>query len=59
MLAKFIERHFKKIHEINVKYAKPRLVMSKQVRVCLLILRIYLLFLVVLLLYKFVTVLTA
>jgi hypothetical protein len=59
MLAKFIERNFKKIHEINTKYAKPRLVMSRPVRICLLILRCYLLFLVLLLLYKFVTVLTA
>ncbi|MBF0481095.1 MAG: hypothetical protein HQK81_05900 [Desulfovibrionaceae bacterium] len=59
MLAKFIERNFKTIHEINLKYSKPRLVVSRPVRICLLILRCYLLFLVLLLLYKFITVLTA
>jgi len=59
MLTNCIKRHFKKIHEINEKYAVPRLVMSKPVKICLLILRCYLLFLVFLLLYKFITVLTA
>ncbi|MBF0529018.1 MAG: hypothetical protein HQK55_07070 [Deltaproteobacteria bacterium] len=48
-----------KIHAINQKYAKPRLAMSGSVRFCLLFLRFYLLLLVGLLLYKFITVLMA
>jgi len=48
-----------KIREINKKYAKPRLAMSGPVKFCLLLLRCYLLLLVGLLLYKFITVLVA
>lgn len=48
-----------KIHEINRKYAHPRLVMSGPVKICLLLLRCYLLLLIGLLLYKFITVLAA
>jgi len=59
MFANFIKRHFRKIHEINEKYAVPRMTMSKPVKICLLVLRCYLLLLVMLLLYKFITVLTA
>ncbi len=59
MLKNFIQKHFRKIHEINEKYAHPRLVMSGPVKFCLLLLRCYLVLLVGLLLYKFITVLTA
>jgi len=59
MLTNFIQKNFRKIHEINQKYSKPRLVMSGPVKFCLLLLRCYLLLLVGLLLYKFITVLTA
>jgi hypothetical protein len=43
-----------KVRAINRRYAHPRLTISPAVRVCLLILRLYLLFLVGLLAYRFV-----
>jgi len=46
-----------KIHEINKKYEKPRIRMSRGVRIALLFLRIYLVLLVLLLGYKFWTLL--
>ena len=46
------------IRTINRRYAKPRLTMSPAVRGALLALRIYLLVLVGLLVYKFITLLT-
>jgi hypothetical protein len=46
-----------KVRAINRRYAHPRLTISPAVRVCLLVLRLYLLFLVGLLAYKFVTIL--
>lgn len=46
-----------KIHEINTKYATPRIKMSRGVRLALLFLRIYLILLVLLLGYKFWTLL--
>ncbi|MDR3640208.1 MAG: hypothetical protein P4L39_02685 [Humidesulfovibrio sp.] len=59
MFTTFIKKYLPKIHEINQRYSKPRLVMSGPVKFCLLLLRCYLLLLVGLLLYKFITVLTA
>ncbi|MGB5185113.1 MAG: hypothetical protein WBO12_23415 [Xanthobacteraceae bacterium] len=47
-----------KIHEINRRYATPRIKMSTAVRASLLTLRIYLIVLVGLLVYKFITILT-
>jgi hypothetical protein len=47
-----------KIHEINRKYEKPRIKMSRGVKIALLFLRLYLVLLVVLLGYKFWTLLT-
>ncbi len=47
----------RKIHEINQRYSKPHIEMSGAVRGALLALRIYLLFLVSLMVYKFVTLL--
>jgi len=47
-----------KILEINKKYEKPRIKMSRGVRIALLFLRIYLILLVLLLGYKFWTLLT-
>ena len=44
-----------KIHEINKKYEKPRITMSPGVKLALMFLRIYLILLVVLLGYKFWT----
>jgi len=51
---KFVAR-FEKIREINRKYAKPRITMTPAVKFALLMLRIYLLLLVGLLFYKFIT----
>jgi len=45
-----------KVRAINRRYAHPRLTISPAVRVCLLVLRLYLLFLVGLLAYKFVAI---
>ncbi len=45
-----------KVHAINRRYATPRLAMSKHVRLALLCLRIYLLILVGLLAYKFISI---
>lgn len=44
-----------KIREINRKYSEPRLKMTPLVRIALLALRIYLLMLVIILIYKFYT----
>ena len=44
-----------KLHEINKKYEKPRITMSPGVKLALMFLRIYLILLVVLLGYKFWT----
>jgi hypothetical protein len=45
-----------KVRAINRRYAQPRLAISPAVRVCLVILRLYLLFLVGLLAYRFVAI---
>lgn len=44
-----------KIHEINKKYEKPRITMSRGVKIALLFLRVYLILLVLILGYKFLT----
>jgi hypothetical protein len=49
-----LKRLRQKIREINRRYAEPRIEMSPAVRYSLLALRIYLLFLVSLMVYKFV-----
>lgn len=46
-----------KIREINQRYSKPHIEMSGAVKVSLLALRIYLLVLVCLMVYKFITLL--
>jgi len=46
---------FYTIGEINRKYSKPRIHQSRMVRVSLLLLRIYLLLMVGILFYKFIT----
>ena len=48
---------FRGIREINRRYSKPRIHESRMVRVSLLLLRIYLLIMVGILIYKFVTLL--
>ncbi len=53
--AGFLRRSVDKIHEINRKYAEPRIKMSRNVKVVLLLLRLYLFFLVGLLVFRLVT----
>lgn len=57
MVRSFFTRQFAKVREINKKYAKPNVEMSRWVKASLLFLRLYLIFLVCLLLYKFITLL--
>ncbi len=56
---KVIRQFIDKIREINARYEKPKVEMSPLIKFSLTGLRIYLLVLVVLLLYKFITVLQA
>ena len=49
-----LRRLARKIREINQRYREPRIEMSAGVRASLLFLRIYLLFLVCLMVYKFI-----
>jgi len=51
-----LARQVEQVHAINRRFAKPRLAMSPAVQWALLILRLYLLLLVGLLGYKFITV---
>jgi len=55
MMKNFFSHNYAKIREINKKYATPNIEMSKWVKFSLLSLRLYLIFLVGLLLYKFIT----
>lgn len=57
MIKDFFSHNFSKIREINKKYAKPNVEMSAWVKGSLLFLRLYLVLLVGLLLYKFITLL--
>ncbi|MGD0585475.1 MAG: hypothetical protein ABSA86_06825 [Oryzomonas sp.] len=57
MIRDFFSHNFAKIREINQKYAKPNVEMSGWVKASLLFLRLYLILLVGLLLYKFITLL--
>lgn len=50
---RFLERHFPKVSEINRKYAKPKIEMTPQVKLALLFLRLYLIFLVLIMAFKF------
>ena len=56
MSRKFIQDKFKKIIEINEKYSQPKIEMSLTVKISLFLLRVYLIFLLFLLVYKFITV---
>ena len=56
-LRRFLRSRFVKIREINRKYAKPRIHMTRMVKLVLLMLRLYLLLLVGILFYKFYTLL--
>jgi len=56
-MANPIRNLINKIHEINQKYSKPKIQMSRPVKLALLSLRLYLIFLIVMLLYRFLTLL--
>ena len=56
-IKKFIKHNFARIIEINQKYSHPRIEMSPAVKLSLLILRLYMFFLVGLLVFKFITLL--
>ncbi len=47
---------FQAVREINEKYKTPQIKMTRMVSLSLLLLRLYLLFTVLILLYKFITV---
>ena len=53
-----IRHQYSIITEINRKYATPRITMSRWVKISLLFLRLYLIFLVLLLGYRFLTLLS-
>ena len=53
----FLAGGLDRIREINRKYAKPRIPMTRMVNISLLFLRLYLIFLVGLLIFKFWTLL--
>jgi len=57
MILDFFSNNYAKIKEINKKYATPGVEMSRWVKFALLSLRLYLMFLVGLLIYKFITLL--
>jgi hypothetical protein len=50
----FFKGRFTKIKEINRRYAKPRVKMTKGVKIALLLLRLYLILLVGILILKFI-----
>ena len=56
-MASSINRLVRKIREINQRYSKPHIEMSRGVRISLMALRIYLLLLVGLIVYKFILIL--
>jgi hypothetical protein len=56
LLSRTFKRWTAKIREINEKYKQPRLKMTPLVKVSLLVLRLYLIMLVIILVYKFYTV---
>ena len=53
-MAAGFKRMLQKIHDINQHYSQPRIEISRTVRLSLLALRAYLIFLVILLAYKFI-----
>lgn len=55
MARAFLSNRFRPFVEINQKYKTPRIKMTRQVRVALLLLRIYLIFIVGLLIFKLFT----
>ena len=58
-MASSINRLVRKIREINHRYSKPNIEMTPLVKISLMALRVYLLLLVGLIIYKFVVTLSA
>lgn len=56
-MSRGVSRLVRKFRSINAQYGRPRIGMSPAVRRSLMVLRVYLLLLVALMLYKFVTLL--
>ena len=54
-IKKFYEDNFEKIIEINEKYANPKIEISPAVKFSLLLLKFYLILIVGLMIYKFIT----
>lgn len=54
-MREFLKHRFKKIHEINQRYAKPRIQTTRGVRFALIFLKLYLFFLLGILVLKFIT----
>ncbi|MCX6801836.1 MAG: hypothetical protein NT067_01855 [Candidatus Diapherotrites archaeon] len=54
-MADILQEALEKVREINKKYEKPKIHTSKGVKFALLMLRLYLIFLVCVLAYKFFT----
>jgi hypothetical protein len=52
--AGLIQRAINKVREINERYKTPKIRVSRGVKIALVFLRLYLLFLVVILIYKFI-----
>lgn len=57
MILEFLTNTINTVKSINRKYATPQVKMTPLVKLCLLTLRVYLLFLVGILVYKFITML--
>ncbi len=57
-MIRIVNELFEKVGEINRKYAKPRIKMTPAVKLALLVLRLYLIILVLILAYKFITLVT-
>ncbi len=57
MILEFFKNTIGTVRSINQKYAKPQIKMTRMVKFSLLLLRLYLIFLVGILVYKFITML--
>jgi hypothetical protein len=57
MILEFFKNTLSTVKSINQKYAKPQIQMTPMVKVSLLSLRLYLIFLVGILVYRFITML--
>lgn len=54
-IKRFFENNFGKIIEINEKYSRPKIEMTPIAKFSFILLKFYLLFMIILLFYKFIT----